>query len=142
MAVAMGNIHAIRLALTEGADPGWLADNPFVDGEQRLPAFFWAAMRGNIQVIRQLLEMGFDPSIQDGDGRTALFVVPPGPAGMAVWDELCAVGLDPNLPALDGSVAWGNHPAPDHVKPDSSRTWAAPRPTLGPSRHPGEEDEE
>ena len=139
-AIAEGNIHAVRQALAQGAHPGILADNPFVSGEQRLPAFFWGAMSGNLATVRQLLEMGFDPNVLDEHGRTALFHVPQGPQGQEMWDYLVARGLDPNQPDEDGAIAWERRPK---VQEDtgSARTWKAPRPTLGPSRRPDEEDE-
>lgn len=139
-AVADGNIPAIKMALAQGAHPGILADNPFVPGEQRLPAFFWSVMSGNLAVVRQLLEMGFDPNVLDENGKTALFHVPRGPEGKETWDFLVGLGLDPDKPDDNGALAWERQPPP----PDSSgpvRTWKAPRPTLGPTRLPDEEDE-
>lgn len=142
-AVASGNIDAIRKCLLEGAHPGVLADNPFVPGEQRLPAFFWGVMAGNLGVVRQLLEMGFDPSIRDEFGRSALFYTPSGTHGMEMWNELIAMGLDPDSPDNEGGRAWKHHPQKEVIdRPSEQRTWKAPRPTLGPSRRPDEDDDD
>lgn len=142
-AVAAGNIHAIRQCLAQGAHPGILADNPFVPGEQRLPAFFWGVMAGNLATVMKLLEMGFDPSLKDEHGRSALFYVQSGPQGVQMWNALVEMGLDPDAPDNEGGRAWSNHPEKASLKSSSQqRTWKAPRPTLGPSRRPDEEDDD
>lgn len=140
-AIGAGNINAVKLALSSGANPALLADNPFVSGEQRLPAFFWAVMSGNLSMVRKLLESGFEPADLDMDGRNALFYVPQGPEGMAMWDHLIDIGLDPHCPDHKGVVAWSKCPHPKRESEGPTKTWRAPKPTLGPTRWDEEEDD-
>jgi ankyrin repeat protein len=141
-AISMGNIHAVKLALASGANPAMLADNPFVPGEQRLPAFFWGVMSGNLAMVKKLLELGFEPSDLDASGQNALFHVPPGPQGMEMWDFLLSIGLDPEQPSNSGAVAWKNCPHPSKEEEGPTRTWRAPKLTLGPTRRGEDEDED
>lgn len=141
-AVASGNINAVSLALSSGANPALLADNPFVSGEQRLPAFFWAVMSGNLSMVRKLLELGFEPNDLDAHGQNALFHVPQGPQGIEMWDFLVEKGLDPDQPSHKGAIAWKNCPHPRQEEDVPARTWRAPKPTLGPTKRAEDEDED
>lgn len=130
MAISRGNVHAVKLALAKGANPALLADNPFVPGEQRLPAFFWAVMSGNLAMVRKLLEMGFDPAVQGPQNENALFYAPQGQDGVDVWDFLVQQGLDPSSPNDLGEVAWSRYPVPKGQDSVQHRTWRPPRPKL------------
>lgn len=158
-AIASGNIEAIELAMVSGANPGLLSDNPFLSGEQRLPAFFWSVMHGNLQVIRLCLKAGFDPNELDGQGQNALFYVPNSPEGHLVWEELVAFGLNPHQPSRDGSVAWSKYPKAPHPKlskkkeelqgkvsakkeDEYAHLRKTPRPTLGPTRRTIDDDDD
>ena len=113
-----------------------------------MPAFFWSVMGGNLQVIRLCLKAGFDPFELDETGQNALFYVPNTPEGALVWEELLALGLNPNQPSHNGSVAWSKMPQSlkEEVEDPQDNNYnhlrKTPRPTLGPTRRTIDEDED
>ncbi len=59
--------HALKIALDQGADPNC------VDEFRRTPLIY-AAWRGFVPAIAELLSHGADPNLRDADGNTALLL--------------------------------------------------------------------
>lgn len=68
LGIRMWPKERILSLLDEGFDP----NGPFWYGAQRLYPLIEAADRGSADVVRALLSRGADPSVVDGEGKTAL----------------------------------------------------------------------
>lgn len=68
LGIRMWPKERILSLLDEGFDP----NGPFWYGDQRLYPLIEAADRGSADVVRALLSRGADPSVVDGEGKTAL----------------------------------------------------------------------